>query len=58
LEGAIYEWLAHWNDEPKPFIWRVTADVILEKVRRSKNQMGRHTSAPATSQKQVGGKGF
>jgi DDE superfamily endonuclease len=34
LERAIYQWLAKWNDEPQPFVWKATADVILDKVRR------------------------
>ena len=34
LERAIYQWLAGWNDAPRPFIWKATADVILDKVRR------------------------
>ncbi len=33
LEQAIYLWLATWNDKPKPFVWKATADVILDKVR-------------------------
>src|SRR5215831_10699767 len=36
LERAIYQWLANWNNEPKPFEWKATADVILDKVRRCK----------------------
>jgi transposase len=40
LERAIYAWLATWNDKPKPFIWKATADVILEKVRRCKELNG------------------
>lgn len=36
LERAIYTWLASWNDKPKAFVWRATADVILDKVRRCK----------------------
>jgi transposase len=36
LEQAIYRWLANWNNEPKPFEWKATADVILDKVRRCK----------------------
>jgi transposase len=36
LERAIYAWLATWNDKPKPFVWKATADVILDKVRRCK----------------------
>ena len=34
LERAIYQWLANWNNEPKPFEWKATAEVILDKVRR------------------------
>src|SRR6266481_942050 len=34
LEHAIYQWLAHWNQKPQPFVWKATADVILDKVRR------------------------
>jgi transposase len=40
LETAIYQWLANWNGEPKPFVWQTTADVILEKVRRCKELAG------------------
>jgi transposase len=40
LERAIYQWLAHWNEKPKPFIWKATADVILDKVRRCKELAG------------------
>ena len=36
LEQAIYRWLADWNDSPKPFVWKATAEVILDKVRRCK----------------------
>lgn len=36
LEQAIYRWLASWNGEPIPFVWKATADVILDKVRRCK----------------------
>ncbi len=34
LEKAIYEYLAAWNEAPKPFVWKATADSILEKVKR------------------------
>ena len=40
LERAIYAWLASWNDMPKPFVWKATADVILDKVRRCKELAG------------------
>ena len=36
LEKAIYQWLAHWNGAPTPFVWKASADVILDKVRRCK----------------------
>ena len=40
LERAIYQWLATWNQEPRPFVWKATADVILDKVRRCKELAG------------------
>lgn len=36
LEIAIYKWLAHWNGQPSPFVWKASADVILDKVNRCK----------------------
>jgi len=36
LEKAIYTWLANWNGAPARFVWKATADVIIEKVRRCK----------------------
>ncbi len=36
LEKAIYKWLTSWNGDPIPFVWKATADVILDKVRRCK----------------------
>jgi transposase len=33
LETAIYKWLAAWNGEPSPFVWKASADIILDKVR-------------------------
>src|SRR3984885_9081322 len=40
LERAIYSWLATWNDMPKAFVWKASADVILDKVRRCKELAG------------------
>jgi transposase len=40
LERAIYAWLATWNDHPKPFVWKATAEVILDKIRRCKELSG------------------
>lgn len=30
LEASISQWIDHWNDDPKPFIWHKTADEILQ----------------------------
>jgi transposase len=40
LEHAIYEWLATWNNQPQPFVWKATADVILDKIRHCKELNG------------------
>jgi len=40
LERAIYDWLLRWNHTPTPFVWKATADVILDKVRRCKELTG------------------
>jgi transposase len=34
LEKDIREWVENWNEEPKPFVWRKTADEILESLAR------------------------
>ena len=36
LEAAIYKWLANWNGDPTPFVWKASAEVILDKARRCK----------------------
>jgi transposase len=41
LEQAIYQWLATWNNKPKPFVWKATADVILDKVRRCREAIAK-----------------
>jgi len=40
LERAIYQWLANWNEEPRPFVWKATAEVIFDEVRRCKELAG------------------
>jgi transposase len=40
LETAIYQWLANWNGAPTPFVWKASADVILDKIRRCKELTG------------------
>ena len=36
LTEAITTWATHWNLDPKPFIWKATADDIIAKVRRGR----------------------
>jgi transposase len=36
LTEAITTWAAHWNLDPKPFIWKATAEDIITKVRRGR----------------------
>jgi len=33
LTAAITTWADHWNEDPKPFIWKATAEDIITKVR-------------------------
>jgi hypothetical protein len=30
LNADIRDWLEHWNENPKPYVWTKTADQILE----------------------------
>jgi transposase/DNA-binding XRE family transcriptional regulator len=34
LEKDIREWVKNWNEDPKPFVWRKTADEILDSLAR------------------------
>ncbi len=36
LTTAITTWAAHWNQDPKPFIWKATAEDIITKVQRGR----------------------
>jgi transposase len=36
LTEAITVWAAHWNTDPKPFIWKATAEDIIAKVQRGR----------------------
>lgn len=36
LVDAIDHWTAHWNDDPKPFVWHATAKKIIAKVKRGR----------------------
>ncbi len=39
LERAITEYLAHYNQQPKPFVWTKDADTILAKIDRCKEAL-------------------
>ena len=39
LETAIYDYLAHHNEQPKPFRWTKTAEDILASERRALNAL-------------------
>jgi hypothetical protein len=34
LEADTRSWIAHWNTDPRPFIWTKTAEEILESLAR------------------------
>ena len=34
LEQDVRDWIATWNDNPKPFVWRKTAEEILDSLAR------------------------
>jgi transposase len=39
LVQAVTEYVAHHNQDPKPFIWTATASDILEKVKRARKKL-------------------
>jgi transposase len=39
LEGDIRAWIAAWNDDPKPFIWKKSAEEILDSLARYLHRM-------------------
>jgi len=44
LIAAITTWAEHWNNNPKPFIWKATAEDIITKVRRGRNTLNQLNS--------------
>jgi len=34
LERDIREWIANWNEDPRPYVWHKTADQILASLAR------------------------
>ncbi len=51
LQQAIAEFLAAWNENPKPFVWTATVESIVTKL--SRTNTGEHSARvhPAASQK-------
>jgi len=45
LTQAITIWADHWNSDPKPFIWKATADDIIKKVSRGRETLRQINSA-------------
>ena len=42
LVAAIEDYLQHYNDNPKPFVWTASVDAILAKVNRCKAILETH----------------
>jgi transposase len=45
LEEAILAWATHWNDDPKPFVWKAPAADIIEKVQRGRAALTRQINS-------------
>ena len=45
LEEEIGTWAEHWNDDPKPFVWKKPADDIIAKVKRGRTALASVISA-------------
>jgi hypothetical protein len=39
LIAAINEFLAAWNEKPKPFVWTATVESIVEKLARCRQTL-------------------
>ncbi|WP_019568545.1 transposase, partial [Thioalkalivibrio sp. ALMg13-2] len=44
LEDSIREYLKTYNDEPRPFIWRKTADQIIASIARLTDRLDKNTN--------------
>jgi transposase len=42
---AIETWAEHWNEDPKPFVWKKKADEIVAKVKRGRAALASVNSA-------------
>ena len=47
LEKDIKNWIKCWNSDPKPFIWKKTAEEILAKIRPARTALT-HITKSAT----------
>ena len=45
LVDAIDVWAAHWNKDPKPFVWHKTAKQIITKVKRGRVALTHQTKS-------------
>ena len=34
LEKEVHAWIKNWNEDPKPFVWKKTAEEILDSLAR------------------------
>ncbi|CAN5823393.1 hypothetical protein BH24ACT3_BH24ACT3_00370 [soil metagenome] len=34
LTADLNDWVANWNDDPRPFVWHKTADQILDGLKK------------------------
>jgi len=39
LKAAIQEFLASWNEDPKPLVWTATVESIMEKLSRCRQTL-------------------
>ena len=44
LTDAITTWAEHWNENPKPFVWKATAEDIIAKVQRGRETLHQNKS--------------
>jgi transposase len=44
LEHDIRQWIETWNDDPKPFVWKKTADEILDSLARYLQRVSGNTT--------------
>ena len=45
LKSEIARWVTPWNEDPKPFVWKKTADEIIAKVKRGRAALASVNSA-------------